>query len=470
MRTWVVGVGIAMVAACGNDNDNDAPPEPERQDSLSPVRSGSRLKMRWNDVEGVRSLVDVFDSQRNEPCTPLAMADGNTYCAPAGAVTNAFKDASCTQPIYTVFRELSSPCLPLLPYLRIRQASACGTLPYTGISKPVPLTAPMFYVQTSSGSCSQRTTGTFYDLYEPGAEVPLSSLVKLMPAEAEGDGRLTFSYAVAEDGAKLFVGTNDTLLEGRCLMVPTGDAQAQQCVTDFVLASEYGDSACTAPTAQVRQNCTPPKHIAVSQRGCETNVEMYLLGAPTSATSHYWDGQVCREKTPTAGYAHYETGAPVSMEVLQRAAVSAKARIQPIRHVDETVSLHSQSFYDNRLKTDCFVQELPDGSRRCLPGNNASYAGIYFSDPACKSEIRLLGIAAGACESPPLPAVATVYSYANCTATPEVHNVGEPYSGPRYFQGFSGCEQHTSTELAFYQLGAIVPLDTTAEATFITDP
>jgi hypothetical protein len=467
MRIFL-GIGIAMAAACGSDNTPPPDAGPELQDSLAGIRSGTRLKLRWFEVESARNFAGVFDSKRGETCVPSLWADGSTYCTPTAVpFRTVFKDAGCSVPLAVVF-DYETTCGAGPAYFRQAAPSpVCGApSAILKIYAAQPSTETGYYEESLVG-CTRTSSGP-YKLFELNREVPPTEFVKYTDAVAEGNGRLRFQYRNGADGSRTFSSTWDTMLEGACAMVPSNDSRSQQCLANFVHAFEHGEATCSAATlkASYRKGCPPRRYVAASASTCPLDVSMFALGAETSGAPLYADfGQGCVAATPSPDNTYYEVADKVPMAVLSRtSSANSISRFQPIQYSDGAVRLHDAQFYDTQDKLDCRVVDLADGSRRCFPTTPHSVNSVYYDDSSCQNRLMVLSVATASCDVAPIPTFVTINS---CPSRAEVRSVGGVYPGPVYRGAGAGCV--LATGRTHYQLGAPVPLDRLAPATLVID-
>ena len=155
--------------------------------------SGARIKARYTitttvGTDGAQQTTKYFagwfDSQRNEPCSPAAAADGKSRCVPSAmAASTYFADAACTQAIILVPNTpptCSAPVYPTPKYVSdaviVAGCSGSRLRPLSGTK----VTPTNWYYKSgvTCGLIGAAPTG--FDFYDgnPGAEVPASAFVE----------------------------------------------------------------------------------------------------------------------------------------------------------------------------------------------------------------------------------------------------------------------------------------------------
>lgn len=121
--------------------------------------SGTRIKRQFLTTgDGARIYLGLFDSQRNEACTPKVSSDGKLRCLPSASPNSStpyYSDANCTHPIFVP--SCTSSGQPVTRYLEfpaiIEPRNFCGPSGLVKLTTLFPITTTVI----PSGSQVYRT-------------------------------------------------------------------------------------------------------------------------------------------------------------------------------------------------------------------------------------------------------------------------------------------------------------------------
>lgn len=443
-------------------------------DAIEGMRSGSRLKLRWDAFDGAKVFAGLFDQQRDEACVPLPWADGKTYCTPASEGSSVYRDDMCTQPVGHLPLGASAPTAQ--PYFHVERSNAdCSKGAVVSLHRGT-LSSQHNYFRLFAGTCiyGGSDPGRLYDL---GPKIGSSELVELTPQPRVGVGRVALGYGDTSDGARVLLHLHDAELGAACeeLMLAR-DRRSLLCLPSSRSSlSTYGDSACQQPL-QVGGGmrfgltfvpCAAKPYTLASSETCAGDFRLLRTGGRFN-DEIYGNNGACTGPYPhNPGEIYYETTEPVSIARLPRQPISATGgRISPVRFSDGSIRTYTDALYDAELGTECQPTRLPDGALRCLPPRANLWS--FYSDASCQAPIELVLQARGCMVAPLLP-IAVEQRWTPRQTEYRAKVVGERYDGPIYQRSSTSCEQ---IELAAdaYRTGAEVPLDRFAPATAIIDP
>jgi hypothetical protein len=472
---------LLACAACGKVDSSPTPDAmlPENPDGL---KSGSRLKLRWANFESTKVYAGLFDSMRQEQCTPRRFADDKTYCIPT-TNTVVYRDAGCTMPIGRQFRTC-----PMTDYTFFTEADplTCDNLPTKIFPRGAQLSLPTYYTlsYTSAGTttCFASTTGTTTELYALGSEIPLTDFATLDEVTPSVQGRVQQRYLESSDGARVLIGLFDSELGTECAITLDGARSGGKCVPRSVSVPSYlfGDAGCTLTRVPFRKGCQAPKASAQPGKACfgtPTVPELYQTGAVSTSTLYSTLSGQCAASTAEAGLSYHSlTTTKIEPPAVTRAAsATSDQRLRPIYATSGGNQLRDSTLYDSSLKTECTPTILDDGTVRCMPVSPLNYS-LYYSDSACTQRLNLIVVPnspAAGCSLPPLPLTATITSVVTtptCTVTRDVRPLSTtPYTGSLYRSFLGPCLPEPLTGSTAYLLGDPMPLESFASASLSTE-
>jgi hypothetical protein len=179
--------GILLVVGCvqpsgalpdGGFAPGGSPPADSGQVGSSQFdlyQSGTRIKAKvLTTPDGAKSFAGWRDTQRNEDCSFLLAADGQTRCLPTGVMFPAefFADSTCTQNGY-----ISTLCSLPSYALVWTQSATCGEYSYRVFSASVASDAGTFFSRSADGGCTLAGSVPGYLTIRATQEIPASSFV-----------------------------------------------------------------------------------------------------------------------------------------------------------------------------------------------------------------------------------------------------------------------------------------------------
>jgi hypothetical protein len=473
MRRFAIWA-LLILAACGEVKNEepkaDANVEPP-VDTNDGIKSGTRLKVRWADFDGIKTFVSLFDSTRNEACSPRRFADGKTYCAPAAASV-VFRDNACTMPIG--MQSISCSAAQTMYYVE-NDPLTCQNLPKKIHARGAQITQASYY-QIDRGRCMPMPVG-MNQIFQLGAEVPLATLAAMEEeALSSTSARVQQRFFTSADGARVFSSHYDTELDVESFM--SLDASRGGALGLPVAVNEtglYGDATCMQRRISSAVGCPVPKYLQRTVTSCPyggTVQEILKVGIQANPSSLFSFNQsgVCQMATPAISLNYYEVGAqPMTLGTFTRSPTTeGTGRFRKIYLSDGTSKVLDPSLFDTLRQTECAPTTLVDGSIRCLPINIYT-ATPYFTDSACTAAIRVIEVPNSAptgCGLPPKPKYATDVIPNTCER--QALALGEPITAPLYRLLGGVCQAIALSGTTPHALNA-VPLDDFAAATISND-
>lgn len=477
MRSFAI-LAFLVLTACGKV---DSPPLPDAGpdapvENTDGLKSGTRLKIRWNVFDGTKSFAGLFDTTRNELCTPRKFADAKTYCVPVSA-TIAYSDANCTMPIGRQFR--TCPMTPITYFTEIDPLT-CDSLPKRIFPRGAQLALPTYYVQSGTSCLAQSSTG--YDLFSLGAEIPLTEFVTAEEKASTDPGRMQQRFFETSDGARVFSTIYDSELASECTFTLDVTRGSAKCIpTSTGLGSLFGDAGCTQQRASFRKGCTVPKFASRFSRFCQfapSVPDLYRTGLLASATLYSGAPGSCTAVTGSTDFSYYDVPlALVEPGVVTRAPdTEGKGRYRLLHYSSGANLLRDAPLYDTARQTECTPTTMQDGSVRCLP--TVIYGTtMLFSDAGCTAPAPVILVPstpANGCTLPALPAFSVrtvVTTTPTCSVAREARSVGAVYTGALYTGTPANCAVfNAGTNTTVYTLGAMAATEDFPAATVVTDP
>ena len=231
MRTLAILPPLAVAvlsSACssesdgGGSSDGNAAGSSDTGWSVTPPTSGTRLRAKVITGGGARELVAFYDTARGEDCTFQAVKDGRMFCLPRsvlGALSGAFADASCKQPLMVV-----PSCAAGVKYAMTIGSSACGQSEVQAL-QPIGGQASAAYTSNGASCVAQASTPGSVAL---GAPIPWTDFVEARVSAEERDG-LVENVAIASDGARQHLGYRNAKLSADCTFQRMADG-VTRCV------------------------------------------------------------------------------------------------------------------------------------------------------------------------------------------------------------------------------------------------
>ena len=470
---------LLAVAACGGDDGGKGgTPDAPIADPDEGLRSGSRIHLAWHEYGDTKVYAGLFDTQRNEACTPTVWTDGNSYCTPATSPV-VYTDASCMQPLGKVLH--FAGCTAITPaYFLANDIVGCTTVPSHLYQAGAQTAAVPYYLRDAfSGACVGPTTSSAnFDYYTIGAEVAPTGLAQLTkkPATPADTGRIQRQFMTTTDGAAVFAPPHDSMLNLDCKLVPLQNATALDCAPASQLSNYFHDSLCKMPTLVTRAECAKPAYasLATKPRCPNSTVDYYTTGDQTTSQPLYTSS--CTSTTEIPQSAYYLLSQALSVTTMTRTVDTTAGRtVQLIHDANGTASVRDGLLFDTGHTTECVELTQLDGSTRCMPlgGNIAS----FFSDGTCATAVQVVQIAVGDVADSCPPTVVPKYVSKTlppmppdvCGSTYEVYEVGAQYTGTLFTGTPSACTQADTTGFQNYALGPQHALTEFPQATATKD-
>ncbi len=456
MRSFAIWA-LLIVAACG-----EVPaPEPMMDANVDPpdtsdgIKSGTRLKVRWADFDGIKSFVSLFDTTRNEACMPRKFADGKTYCIPPAANV-VFRDQDCTMPIGVQPRACSA--LQTLYYVE-NDPLTCDNLPKKIYSRGASISQPMIH-QLINGVCRPSLVINS-DLFLLGVEIPLTNLVALEEEPVSSSpGRMQQRFYASTDGARIFSSTYDTELAAEASMAQDASRGGAIGLPVAVgVGSLFGDASCTQRRIASKRGCPVPKYVRNTLRSCPaggSTFEVLKVGAQASPSSLFTVNNLgtCGMENPDVTLNYFEVGTQAqTLGTFTRSPTTeGTGRFRKIYYSDGTSKILDPSLFDTLRQTECAPTTMKDGSLRCMPINTYSMSP-YFTDSNCTSPIQVVEVpntANPGCTLPPLPKYSTAFTSATCDR--DVRALGQPIVGTLYTNQSGTCQAFTPATSTHYSV------------------
>jgi hypothetical protein len=145
----------------------------------------------------------------------------------------------------------------------------------------------------------------------------------------QSGSRIKMNVLSTPDGAKVFMGSRDTMLNIDCSFVPAADG-VTRCLPAFsnpiafTPNPYFGDSACTIPVAQMT-GCTTPTHVLqYPAPACPSGgYRVFSVGAKY-ATAFVKSGTTCTAFTSSPSVTYYALGSEISPATFQSAALDVE--------------------------------------------------------------------------------------------------------------------------------------------------
>ena len=474
---------LLVLCGCGEVTITvtDAPIAPDAgPGTIDGAKSGTRIKLVWDDFAGTRSWAGFFDAQRQEACRITAWGDGHSYCVPSSSGQTAFRDAACTQQVGRVYQDTSCTTAPPPTYLIDYQDGACSYAAAHLYRRGTKIAVTQWFDKGTDGTCYGPYTATSYDFYALGAEVvPATDLAAVTLGAPLGSTRLDPRGYTSADGFAFPGAIHDAAAGIDCMpQSPYAGATEATCVPiDAGYASYYQDATCSKGELELDKSCAAPQFAVSYADSCpNTHGRYYAVGAANSGAALYYKSDTtCMATTASpANYHYYGLGNELVLATVARAPdVDAGHRVVAIHDTWDGNSYRDGMLYDGMTGTECSPYTFPDGTVRCIP--SAYGTSTYYTDSACNFAIELMGLYTGgsSCSPPPLPSYAITYvpdALGTCKSTYDIHPVAAPYTGVLYEKFGTTCYQLSTTYEAFYRVGAMLPVSTFAAGTRMTDP
>lgn len=376
---------LGLLSACSQSHDGD---------SDIAARSGSRLRLRWLESEGVRVVLGLHDTQLGTDCTVRKAEDGELYCFPGAPQTKVFVDALCSQlaattnsctPAPTMLATVSRPGV-------LGTSSSCVFVELYAVQAPEPLAS--YFAQFPTASCVENPAGPHEGFLAQRltARVPESALVHVTEVATTGKELVQNRYFAGDDGSYLPAGFVDTRF-GACEPGVAGDGRIRCLPRSDVdtVPGMFSDSACSTPVAIGLPACNAPEPKLVGSNepntngsGCRSSTRrLFELGEPVAKA---FSGSPCGEVnfgTQTLAHRVGKELAPETFPLLDAVPVgSGRLRLQgwSAHGLEPIFGLATPlTFTDAQLSLSCSAATTNDGALRCVP----AVSGFAHADATC---------------------------------------------------------------------------------------
>jgi hypothetical protein len=374
VRLAAAAIGlVALASSCRIDPAAERAIPAER-----PFASGSRLRVTFLQVDGLRIRWRFFDTTLGRDCTfsPGGQEDlsGEERCLPVATTASAtlFADESCTAPLVESEdgcpRDADAGPAPAPDYIVVRDkrrtVHTAGPGTSTGHERRGGVCSPLLSLRRPA--------------FRVGPEIPISSFVASTEQVVETGGRLGVLARRADDGTLFRTGTWDTRRREPVTTDGLGPWTPERVV--FRQDGFFHDELCTQEVAAAASFRLPT---AVSDTSRSID-KLHNLGDRITGPLYGLDTSgACLPKGLTMEGSVYKVGTSIPPETLEpariievgsgriRALYRAGADGVPTQPV-ETYGGTSVAGYRDTLRDEpCSFVELQDGSIRCLPAGEA---------------------------------------------------------------------------------------------------
>lgn len=376
---------------------------------LPPYRSGSRLRARLAEVDGVALFLGWHDRNLDIDCTFELADDGVTRCLPSGSglapIDGYYADSSCSLPVTSV--PASSGC----PSARLAVgSSSSGSCEQSVWSVGAPMASGgLVYTRGSSGACGLITS--------PPANIasltPMaaSAFVGAKPSARTSRGPdLAMRWLVADDGSVQADALFDTVRNVRCgpTIVPGSffvDFPGRCAPQDLAwVIDTYVDPACTKLAALSEYTpgtgCQPPPVAVVDDPGTGSPYDTTLCSppapwlaeiGPVASSTLYgnnYGGSACTAQTGGGSTLSYQVGARIDIATLPSLAPrddgSGRVRAHTLTSSVGT-PLFASTLFDTQLGATCLPTQGEDAIWRCMPSE--APGTLFYADAGCSAAL-----------------------------------------------------------------------------------
>jgi hypothetical protein len=419
--------------------------------------SGSRLRARVVEADGVRAFLGWTDTKLGVPCHFETAEDSRVRCIPDGDATYLEKHGG---PRIISRREdaLPSPCMTdAANALRAERERYAITETERDYDPCYSLRERKRVRVYRAGEVDEIPSDPPGLITHHPIEVPPEEFVAAEIRTVDRGGRLAVRVAVSEDGALEVLGLFDRSRGVGCRLQEMGpSSNVAVCIPEdaphaWMFSYFYGDATCASGTeiAYGYEECPKPELILVSTT-CnvgittvgpivESGVMMMhnatdLACVPATGETVHSDGAIFYQPGP--GFEPGRYGTTTLREVgsgrIQRTVWTNEAG-EPLAatHNVDRPGWVSSSFYgraalrDRDLGSECSSSAVVGGKLRCVPRGVLTDADRFYADEACTVEI--VDAPAAQCDDPDPSLVVISVGHGSCEA--ETHALGGEHTG-----------------------------------------
>lgn len=411
-------------------------------------RSGTRLRARLWEADGVSILRDWRDSALNLFCRFARASDGAMRCLPVDSqFVSEYADPNCTAP-------------------QVRPGSQLRPEPFVVrvAEQPCPSGHVLEYFELGA----ERVDPTGFRLegdrcvavQNPGYP-RVFELVPVDPSRfaratetRESHNELDLSLLVSDDGARQPVDLYDHRRDARCTILHNRSNRVDfdtHCAVNetFGALSSFSSATCSGRAAwgptHVDGSCREPGFCLFDEArvmACDPNYSVWTLGPATTAYSR-GPGGTCTALGPLPGIAIHAALTEIPLTDLPAVRVSTlglgRLRALIVTPSGTTLPLTPSdlggAFWDSGLQTRCTPTVFADGMTRCVPDQvRGSYAST-FADALCTQRLAVRG---------PCDTLGIVTDLENADGTigtaQAVYRIGERFVGAQtYIRSNGAC-------------------------------
>lgn len=447
----------AALPACSHDKPGTPPPDGGGgvADPTLFYRSGSRLRARVIQGDGLPVFETFVDTQKNLDCDFRETADGALRCLPSQVTGVGFLDDQCTMPAAVV-----DDCTAGFGFAQVdERTSGCGVTIRAAELRPIEASLPAapYWDKQADGQCVMQTLGPGQQLRGVGAPVPLTDFVAGHTVDEAPIASLRRRRVVGDDGSELALPElTDAARDAPCqadrlappdtpLSIPTTLYCAPEAVA--YADAQYGpftDASCTELAASDARPASCPAPVAVMRydapknRNCAAAYghQLFELGAPLSAP-YRLAGASCM---PAGGSATtYDIGPAfdlLSLPAMERGPLGT-GRVRPFAVTAAGVQLDHGDLWDDTAQATCTAQPFDDGKLYCVPAGTITNPPLnFYKDAGCTQPI--LVVLDMGCAPPPYVVTGNLTCNGGAYAS-MVQPVGAALAITEYYQDNGGC-------------------------------
>lgn len=397
---FLVGVGVALAAACG-DEPVEAPPV-----RAVMFESGTRLRANvFESEDGTELFVDFHDSVLDLDCS-FEETTAGFRCLPPHSLDMQlrFSDDGCTTPVGLAPTSLQ--CRATSPFVAARGEDAGCPLP-TGrpVSAVYRATAAHQgedYFQGAPGTCFGPFFGLDWHELEP---VPLESFAEAKEQLTAAHDGLATRMLVSSDGAKVALGLFDTERQAPCTPYRDGP-DLFRCVPPARVMTDrqafIGDceDLGMARTGVLAHACNAPALVVDRLLACPPSLDVFETGEPVSGDEAILFGDCSTVSSIyPSDFTVLPLGDPIDVGELpvvrSRQVGVGRLTTRVATSEDGTVlavpltsahTIEETRMFDELFGQPCSPMADADGIWRCVSGPRFEDIAL-FADASCSSPV-----------------------------------------------------------------------------------